>query len=86
MFQITSGSLLGYFGPRAQTTAKAILTHAADWSLVLASDTHNLSDRPPNLLAEARDIAATIAGADEAQKMVDARPRAMVTSAGRSQK
>lgn len=79
VFQITSGSLLGYFGPRAQITAEAILTHAAEWPLVIASDTHDLSDRPPNLLAEARDIAAVIAGMDEAQKMVDARPRAMIT-------
>ncbi len=79
VFQITSGSLLGYFGPRAQTTAEAILHQAAQWPLVIASDTHDLSGRPPNLLAEARDAAAIIAGADEAQKMVDTRPRAMVT-------
>lgn len=79
VFQITSGSLLGYFGPRAQTTAEAMLAHAADWPMVIASDTHDLSGRPPNLLAAARDAAALIAGADEAQKMVDARPRAMVT-------
>lgn len=80
VFQITSGSLLGYFGPRAQATAEAILTHAAEWPLVIASDTHDLSGRPPNLLAEARDAAAAIVGADEAQKMVDARPRAMLPS------
>ncbi len=78
-FQITSGSLLGHFGPKAQATAEAILTHAAEWPLVIASDTHDLTDRPPNLLAKARDAAAAIAGADEAQRMVDARPRAMVT-------
>ena len=77
-FQITSGSLLGQFGPKAQSTAEAILTHAADWPLVIASDTHDLYDRPPNLLAEARDAAAFIVGADEAQKMVDTRPRAMI--------
>jgi protein-tyrosine phosphatase len=79
VFQITSGSLLGYFGPRAQTTAEAILHHAAEWPLVIASDTHDLSSRPPNLLAEARDAAAIIAGRDEAQNMVDARPRTMIT-------
>lgn len=79
VFQITSGSLLGYFGPRAQTTAEAILAHAAEWPLVIASDTHDLSGRPPNLLGEARDAAALITGMDEAQKMVDSRPRAMIT-------
>ena len=81
VFQITSGSLLGYFGPRAQTTAQAMLTHATEWPLVIASDTHDLSDRPPNLLAKARDLAAVVVGTDEAQTMVDARPRAMLTSA-----
>ncbi|MGI4787317.1 MAG: tyrosine-protein phosphatase [Janthinobacterium lividum] len=78
-FQLTSGSLLGTFGPKAQSTAESILTHAADWPLVIASDTHDLYDRPPNLLAEARDAAAFIVGAHEAQNMVDARPRAMIT-------
>ena len=41
-FQITSGSLLGRFGARARHTAQAILAHAADWPLVIASDTHDL--------------------------------------------
>ena len=78
-FQITSGSLLGHFGLRAQTTAESILTRAADWPLVIASDTHDLYERPPNLLAEARDAAAVIVGTDEAQRMVNTRPRAMIT-------
>lgn len=79
MFQVTSGSLLGHFGLRAQATAEAMLTRAAEWQLVIASDTHDLYERPPNLLAEARDAAAVIVGTDEAQRMVDARPRAMIT-------
>jgi protein-tyrosine phosphatase len=79
-FQITSGSLLGHFGPKAQSTAEAILTHAAVWPLVIASDTHDLHDRPPSLLAEARDTAALFVGAEEAQNMVDSRPRAMIAS------
>jgi protein-tyrosine phosphatase len=80
-FQITSGSLLGHFGSKAQSTAEAILAHAAEWPLVIASDTHDLYERPPSLLAKARDAAAIIAGVDEAQKMVDTRPRAMITPA-----
>ena len=79
VFQITSGSLLGHFGSKAQATAEAMLTHAADWPLVIASDTHDLYERPPNMLAEARDVAALIVGTDEAQRMVDTRPRAMIT-------
>lgn len=79
-FQITSGSLLGHFGPKALATAEAILMHAAEWPLVIASDTHDLHDRPPSLLADARDAAAFLVGADEAQAMVDSRPRAMLPS------
>ena len=79
-FQITSGSLLGTFGLKAKATAEAMLAHAADWPLVIASDTHDTHDRPPNLLAAARDAAALIAGAHEAQKMVDTRPRSFITS------
>jgi len=78
-FQLTSGSLLGRFGPLAQTTAEAILIHAADWPLVIASDTHDLTDRAPNLLSAARDAAAVFVGQTAAQDMVDARPRAMIS-------
>ena len=81
-FQITTGSLLGRFGARAEATALAILAHAAEWPLVLASDTHDLHDRTPGLMAAARDLAATIVGEAEADRMVDARPRAIVTAQG----
>lgn len=77
-FQITSGSLLGRFGDRARLAAEAILAHAGDWPLVIASDTHDLHDRSPNLLRAARDAAALIVGEARAQEMVDARPRAMI--------
>ena len=79
-FQITSGSLLGQFGPLPQKTAEAILAHAADWPLVIASDTHDLRERPPNLLRAARDAAAALVGEARAQEMVDARPRLMLAS------
>ena len=78
-FQITSGSLLGRFGPRALETARAILARDADWPLVIASDTHDLHDRSCALLGEARDIAAALVGEERALEMVDARPRAMIT-------
>ena len=77
-FQLTSGSLLGRFGPRAQETAHAILVRAADWPLVIASDTHDLHDRTCSLLGEARDAAAAVVGEERAQEMVDSRPRAMI--------
>jgi protein-tyrosine phosphatase len=81
-FQLTTGSILGRFGERAQRTAEEILRHAPDWQIVIASDAHDLVDRPPNLMAAARDAAAQIAGMDEANAMVDARPRGMIESSG----
>ena len=78
-FQLTSGSLLGRFGSRAKSCADSILLRAADWPLVIASDTHDLRDRSPALLYEARNAAAAIVGFELAQDMVDARPRSMIT-------
>jgi protein-tyrosine phosphatase len=78
-FQLTSGSLLGRFGQHAQETAFSILSHAADWPLVIASDTHDLHERSCDLLREARDVAAARIGETLAQEMVDGRPRAMIT-------
>jgi protein-tyrosine phosphatase len=79
-FQLTSGSLLGRFGDRAQITAESILRRVDDWPLVIASDTHDLRDRSPALLRAARDAAAVIVGAEMAQDMVDSRPRSMISS------
>jgi protein-tyrosine phosphatase len=76
--QLTSGSVIGRFGQRAQATAFAILRHAPDWQIVIASDTHDNENRPPNLLSAARDTAALIVGEQAAADMVDARPRAMI--------
>lgn len=78
-FQLTTGSLLGRFGPGVQQTAEAILAHAGEWPLVIASDTHDLGQRSPNLMRQARDAAARLIGAELAQDMVDARPRAMIS-------
>ena len=78
-FQLTTGSLLGLFGAQAQSTAEAILAHAAEWPLVLASDAHDLRDRPAGLMAQARDRAAALVGPALAQDMVDARPRSFLT-------
>ena len=78
-FQLTSGSLLGRFGSRALDTAHALLARADDWPLVIASDAHDLHERSCGLLAQARDAAALMVGADRAQDMVDARPRSMIS-------
>lgn len=76
--QLTSGSLLGDFGSEAKETAEAILKHAPEWKIVIASDAHDLVNRPTTLVAKARDAAAKIVGEAEANEMVDKRPRAMV--------
>lgn len=78
-FQLTTGSLLGRFGAGAQRAAEAILAHAGEWPLVLASDTHDLHERSPDLMAQARDRAAALVGETPAQEMVDARPRSFLT-------
>ncbi len=78
-FQLTSGSLLGHFHASAQRTAEAILQRAQNFPIVIASDTHDAFGRSPNLLAAARDHAALFVGRDEAQAMVDTRPRAMLS-------
>ncbi len=77
-FQLTSGSLLGHFGGAALRTAELLLKHAGEFSLVIASDTHDAFQRSPNLLAAACDRAAEFVGIDEALVMVDTRPRAML--------
>ncbi len=45
--QVTAGSLLGRFGPRAEAMAHQLLRR--NWVHFLASDAHNLTSRPPNL-------------------------------------
>lgn len=53
--QITAGSVAGRFGERAQETAFKIIDQ--DWNCLLATDAHNLHNRPP-LLSEGRDTIA----------------------------
>ena len=47
--QITAGSVLGHFGPAAQNVAFRLIE--SDWTCLLATDTHNLHNRPPVLSA-----------------------------------
>lgn len=47
LMQITAGSLLGTFGESSLTRAKALLTEG--YASVIATDAHNLSNRPPIL-------------------------------------
>ena len=73
--QIDGASLLGKFGPSAEATARVLLqcnlVHA------IGSDTHSPRRRRPGI-SRARDVAASIVGAEAAAAYVDSNPRAIV--------
>lgn len=77
-FQLTTGSIIGRMGARAQAASASILRMAAEWKIVVASDSHNLDHRPPNLMTAARSAVSEIVGAELAMEMFDSRPRSMV--------
>lgn len=73
--QVTAGALTGVFGSRAKYWAERFLgeghTH------ILASDAHSTGRRVPRL-AEARERAAALLGAEEAERLVLHRPQAIL--------
>lgn len=73
--QLTGGSLLGRFGPRVKAISERFLEDGVVH--LLASDGHNLKNRTPELL-EARNAAALWVGEEEAQRLVQDRPRAIL--------
>lgn len=73
--QITAGSLCGRFGTRAQHWAERMLREGLVH--ILASDTHNLTSRPPNLAA-GWAAARAIVGEEEAYRLVVERPYAIL--------
>ena len=75
--QLTAGSVTGRFGERIQTVAHRFLSDGV--THLLATDAHNLKNRAP-LLAEGRDVAATLVGEEEAQRLVSARPAAVIAN------
>ena len=70
--QITSGSLRGSFGRRARYWAERMLEEGLVH--ILATDAHNMTVRPPDLL-EGREAAERLVGAAEAEHLVVTRPR-----------
>ena len=73
--QITSGSLCGRFGRRPRYWAERMLGEGLVH--ILATDAHNMSSRPPDLL-EGRLEAERLVGAEEAQHLVVTRPRGVI--------
>ncbi|MCH9698321.1 MAG: capsular biosynthesis protein [Gammaproteobacteria bacterium] len=71
LLQVTAGSLEGRFGEPAQQRAIELLEH--DWVYILASDAHNLRNRPPEL-EPGRRVAAKIIGEEESWRLVKQHP------------
>ena len=69
--QLTAGSLTGSFGKVAQKVATDLLEKELAW--IVATDSHNLEHRPPDL-AQGRDAVAQVLGARMALRMVETRP------------
>ena len=75
--QITANALTGFWGERVQRATRWLVEHEAVH--VIASDAHDTKHRTP-VLSRARDMAASICGADVAQAMVEGNPRAILES------
>jgi len=75
LIQITAMSLTGEFGPAARTCADILLRH--NCVHFLATDTHRPKSRPP-ILSKGRDAAAAVIGAEAAEALVEANPRAVI--------
>jgi protein-tyrosine phosphatase len=73
--QITAGALTGRHGRRARYWGERFVGDGQ--AHILATDAHDIRRRPP-LLAEARDAAAILVGAAEAEHMVCTRPAGII--------
>ena len=73
--QITGGSLIGRFGKPIQAVTERFLSDGI--THLLATDAHNLGNRNPQL-SEAREAAARLVGAEEAERLVLDRPQAIL--------
>jgi protein-tyrosine phosphatase len=73
--QVTAMSLTGGFGEKVRHLAEKMLN--ARWIHFIASDAHSLEDRPP-VLSEGVRKAEKFVGKEEAHKMVNDYPRAIL--------
>jgi len=73
--QVTAMSLTGGFGEHARQVAEKMLR--ARWIHFIASDAHSVKDRPP-VLSEGVRKAEKFVGIEEAHKMVNDYPRAIL--------
>jgi protein-tyrosine phosphatase len=73
LIQVTGDSVTGRMGKNAEKIAHQLL--ARKWVHFLATDAHNVTSRPPRL-SEARTLVARKYGAEYAEKLTGANPRA----------
>jgi protein-tyrosine phosphatase len=73
--QITAGALTGSFGRRAKYWGERMLCEG--FVHILATDTHDMESRPP-ILSQGYACAARLVGDAEAERLVQARPLAIV--------
>jgi len=71
LLQVTAGSLAGQFGPATQALAEYLIL--GNHITILASDAHNMRNRPPNLLPGLRQ-ATRLIGEAAARKLVEDEP------------
>lgn len=76
--QVTAGSVAGRFGAASQETANWLLKN--DLVHVLATDAHNIANRPP-ILSEGRQAAAALVGESRAWDLVYERPAQIIGNA-----
>lgn len=76
--QVTAGALTGRHGRRPRYWAERFVGEGH--CHILATDAHDPRRRPP-LLAEAREAARALVGADEAMHMVETRPAGILDNA-----
>ena len=78
LLQLTADAVAGEFGDVCAQRAREFLERG--WVTVLASDAHDTADRPPRM-AQGRDAAAKIVGAEAAQRLVHDMPLRIVRGA-----
>lgn len=74
LLQVTAGSVAGDFGEESRKVAALLLERG--WVTALASDSHNVQRRPPDL-SRGRNAAAELVGEAEAWRLVRATPLAI---------
>jgi protein-tyrosine phosphatase len=77
VIQMTGSALIGAWGERSLRAAHWLLERQAVH--VLATDAHDMKNRPP-VLSSARDAAADICGEEIANALVEANPHAIVSN------